>query len=159
MDKNDSTTSNSAKVPASKYLTFSLADEVYAIEITRVKEIIGLHDITPVPQAPKYIKGVINLRGKVVPVIDLRLKFGLQPEAYTERTCIIVLEVVMAEGMLDYTGVVVDAVSEVMNLDPENIEPTPPLGVQVDTEYIRGMARLDDRVRILLDVDQALGNV
>ena len=132
---------------------------MYAIEITRVKEIIGLHDITPVPQALNYVKGVINLRGKVVPVIDLRLKFGLPPEVYTERTCIIVLEVVMAEGMLDYTGVVVDAVSEVMNLDPENIEPTPPLGVQVDTEYIRGMARLDDRVRILLDVDRALGIV
>ncbi|MBI4777224.1 MAG: purine-binding chemotaxis protein CheW [Deltaproteobacteria bacterium] len=157
MTKNDSTASSSAKVTASKYLTFTLSNEVYAIEITRVKEIIGLHEITLVPQAPKYVKGVINLRGKVVPVIDLRLKFGLPSEDYTERTCIIVLEVAMDGGVLEYTGVVVDAVSEVINIDTGNIEPTPPLGVQVDTEYILGMARMGDRVRILLDIDRALG--
>jgi len=157
VNKNDSNTSSSAKVSASKYLTFTLANEVYAIEITRVKEIIGLHDITLVPQAPRYVKGVINLRGKVVPVIDLRLKFGLPSEDYTERTCIIVLEAAMDGGALDYTGVVVDAVSEVMNIDRANIAPTPPLGARVDTEYILGMARMGDRVRILLDIDRALG--
>jgi len=136
---------------AGKYLTFVLDQEEYGIEILKVREIIGIIDVTPVPQVPHYIKGVINLRGKVIPVADLRLKFGMEEKEYTEATCIIVLDV---RGKL--MGAVVDTVSEVLDIDGEQIEPTPDFGTMLDTDYILGMGKIGDRVKILLDIDRVL---
>jgi purine-binding chemotaxis protein CheW len=141
-----------------KYLTFALAEEEYGLEILKVREIIGMLDITIVPQMPDFVKGVINLRGKVIPVIDLRLRFGLQSKPYDERTCIIVTEVSSNEtGIL--MGLVVDTVSEVVNVSLEDMEISPAFGVNVDTHYILGMAKLKGRVKILLDIDRVLTEV
>jgi len=136
---------------AGKYLTFNLKDEGYGIGILKVREIIGMMEITPVPKTPEFIKGVINLRGKVIPVVDLRMKFGLEPADYDERTCIIVVEVPTAEGVRA-VGIVVDSVSEVANIGDEEIEATPSFGVEVDTAYILGMAKFGNEVKILLDI-------
>lgn len=138
-----------------KYLTFSLAEEEYGIGILKIKEIIGMMPVTTVPRTPEYVKGVINLRGKVIPIIDLRLRFGMESIEYTERTCIIVVEI---EGQTEtvQVGVVVDAVSEVLNVDTKDIEDTPQFGRSLDTEYILGMAKMEGGVKILLDVDQVL---
>ncbi len=124
-----------------KYLTFSLAGEEYGIGILKVKEIIGMMSVTHVPQTPDFVKGVINLRGKVIPVVDLRLRFSLEAEAYTERTCIIVVEVAGTNGSI-MMGIVVDAVSEVLNVRGADIENTPTFGVQLNTDYILGMAKV-----------------
>ncbi len=140
---------------AGKYLTFSLAGEEYGIGILKVKEIIGLMPITPVPKAPHFVKGVINLRGKVIPIMDLRLKFGMEPLNYDERTCIIVVEVNTKEATLTM-GLVVDSVSEVLNIKAEEIQETPSFGAHIDTEYILGMAKMDGKVKILLDIDKVL---
>jgi len=137
-----------------KYLTFTLANEDYGLEILKVREIIGMMDITAIPQTPAYVKGVINLRGKVIPVIDLRLKFGLPPMEYGERTCIIVVEVKTQDAM--QMGVVVDTVSEVMNINGADIEPAPSFGTRVDTKYILGIAKARGTIKILLDIDQVL---
>lgn len=134
-----------------KYLTFTLGEEEYGLEILKVREIIGMMKITRVPRMPGFVLGVINLRGKVIPVMDLRLKFGMQYKENTELTCIIVVEL---EDML--MGVVVDRVFEVANIDSGNIEETPSFGVDVDTEYITGIGKVGDRVIILLDVDRVL---
>ena len=123
-----------------KYLTFALADEEYGISILKVKEIIGMMSITSVPQTPEFVKGVINLRGKVIPVVDLRLKFGMEATEYTERTCIIVVEIEGTSGAI-LMGIVVDAVSEVLNIKGENIENTPTFGTNLDIEYISGRAK------------------
>jgi purine-binding chemotaxis protein CheW len=139
-----------------KYLTFSLAKEEYGIGILKVKEIIGLMPITTVPRAPGFVKGVINLRGKVIPVVDLRLKFGMEEAAYTERTCIIVIEIAGQGGSV-LIGIVVDAVSEVLNIKAADIEDTPAFGARLDTSYIRGMAKVNGGVKILLDIDKVLG--
>lgn len=138
-----------------KYLTFTLADEEYGIGILKVKEIIGMMPITPVPQTPEFVKGVINLRGKVIPVVDLRLKFGMEQIGYSERTCIIVVEI---EGEVSSVmmGTVVDSVSEVIHLKNDDIEETPTFGTKLNTSYIRGMAKMDGRVKILLDIDKVL---
>jgi purine-binding chemotaxis protein CheW len=138
-----------------KYLTFALADEEYGLEILKVREIIGMMDITIVPQMPGFVKGVINLRGKVIPVIDLRLRFGLQSKSYDERTCIIVTEVSALDTRIQM-GLVVDTVSEVVNVSLEDMEMSPTFGVNVDTDYILGMAKLKGRVKILLDIDRVL---
>jgi purine-binding chemotaxis protein CheW len=135
-----------------KYLTFSLASEEYGLEILKVREIIGIMDITSMPQMPGYVKGVINLRGKVIPVIDLRLKFGLEPAEYTEQTCIVVVDV----GSL--VGVIVDTVQEVLDIDGSQIDPPPPLGANVDTSFVMGMGKVKDDVKILLDIDRVLGS-
>ncbi len=140
---------------AGKYLTFSLAGEEYGIAILKVKEIIGMMPITPVPQAPNFVKGVINLRGRVIPVTDLRLKFGMEPLEYNERTCIIVVEVTGNESTI-LMGLVVDSVSEVMNIREEDIQDTPTFGTQLNTDYILGMAKMDGGVKILLDIDRVL---
>jgi len=139
-----------------KYLTFSLASEEYGIGILKVREIIGMMSITPVPQTPEFVKGVINLRGKVIPVIDLRLRFGLDATAYTERTCIIVVEIHGESGSIPM-GIVVDAVSEVLNIRSADIENTPSFGVKLNTDFILGMAKTDGGVKILLDIDKVLG--
>jgi purine-binding chemotaxis protein CheW len=139
-----------------KYLTFSLAGEEYGIGILKVREIIGMMSITPVPQTPDFVKGVVNLRGKVIPVIDLRLRFGLDATAYTERTCIIVVEIQGDSGAVPM-GIVVDAVSEVLNIRGADIENTPTFGVKLNTDFILGMAKTDGGVKILLDIDRVLG--
>jgi purine-binding chemotaxis protein CheW len=138
-----------------KYLTFTLAGEEYGISILKVKEIIGLMAITMVPQTPGYVKGVINLRGKVIPVVDLRLKFGISAMAYTERTCIIVVEI-RADAASILIGIVVDAVSEVLNIKAGDIEETPNFGSRLQTDYILGMAKAGEGIKILLDIDRVL---
>ena len=138
-----------------KYLTFILAGEEYGIGILKVKEIIGMMTITTVPQTPGYVKGVINLRGKVIPVVDLRLKFGIEPIDYTERTCIIVVEIAGASKKIPM-GIVVDAVSEVLNIKAGDIEDTPNFGSRLETDYILGMAKTGGSVKILLDIDKVL---
>lgn len=138
-----------------KYLTFTLDREEYGIGITKVKEIIGMIPITPVPQTPHFVKGVINLRGKVIPVIDLRLKFGLEAIEYNERTCIIVVEIA-GGGKKIPMGIVVDSVSEVLNIKGNDIEDTPNFGSRLETNYILGMAKTGEGVKILLDIDKVL---
>jgi len=136
-----------------KYLTFALAGEEYGIGILKVKEIIGLMAITTVPQTPGYVKGVINLRGKVIPVADLRLKFGMEAMAYTDRTCIIVVEIKGADSTIRM-GIVVDSVSEVLNIKAADIEDTPNFGGKLNTAFILGMAKTNGSVKILLDIDR-----
>ena len=134
-----------------KFLTFFLGREEYGIEILKVREIIGLMDITSVPRTPEAVLGVINLRGKVIPVIDLRLKFGMPSVERTEETCIIVVEA----GELEM-GAVVDKVSEVSDIASDEIEATPSFGEEVNTDYILGMGKTEGRVKLLLDIDRAL---
>jgi purine-binding chemotaxis protein CheW len=138
-----------------KYLTFSLAGEEYGIGILKIKEIIGMMPITPLPQTPKFVKGVINLRGKVIPVIDLRLRFGMDSIGHTDRTCIVVVEIGQDGSRLPI-GIVVDSVSEVLNVKGADIEDTPGFGSKLRTDYILGMAKMEGRVKILLDIDQVL---
>jgi purine-binding chemotaxis protein CheW len=138
-----------------KYLTFSMADEEYGVGILKIKEIIGMMPITSVPQTPDFVKGVINLRGKVIQVMDLRLRFGLEAIDYTERTCIIVVEI-EGDGGIVQIGIVVDSVSEVLNIRSEELEDTPTFGTELSTDYILGMAKMEGGVKILLDIDQVL---
>ncbi len=138
-----------------KYLTFTMAEEEYGIGILKIKEIIGMMPFTTVPQTPKFVKGVINLRGKVIPVVDLRLRFGMESIDYTERTCIIVVEIEGSTGTVQI-GIVVDSVSEVLNVDVEEIEDTPTFGTKLNTDYILGMAKMEGGVKILLDIDRVL---
>ena len=138
-----------------KYLTFILANEEYGIGILKIKELIGMMPITTVPQTPDFVKGVINLRGKVIPVVDLRLRFNMDEIDYTERTCIIVVEMAGQAGTV-LIGIVVDAVSEVLNIKDENIEETPTFGAKLNTDYILGMAKMEGGVKILLDIDKVL---
>ncbi len=138
-----------------KYLTFSLAGEEYGIGILKIREIIGMMPITSVPQAPDFVKGVINLRGKVIPVIDLRLRFGMPAMDYTERTCIIVVQIDLSGAPLNI-GIVVDSVSEVLNIGGGDIENAPTFGTQLNTDYILGMAKIEGGVKILLDINKVL---
>jgi purine-binding chemotaxis protein CheW len=138
-----------------KYLTFTLGQEEYGLGILKVREIIGLMPVTTVPRTPSYVKGVINLRGKVIPVVDLRSKFDMEEIPYTERTCIIVVEIPGPTGDFPM-GIVVDAVSEVLNIKGDEIEATPTFGTRLDTEYILGMAKMNGGVKILLDIDRVL---
>ncbi len=142
-------------VRAGKYLTFHLANEEFGIRVLKVREIMGLQEITAVPQTPCHIKGVINLRGKVVPVIDLRLKFGLPAAEYTQRTCIIVTQV-QGESSSVLMGIVVDGVSEVLNLTAPEIEDTPDFGEDIAGRYLLGMAKVKGKVKILLDIDKVV---
>jgi purine-binding chemotaxis protein CheW len=138
-----------------KYLTFALAHEQYGLEILKVREIIGYMEITAVPQMPNYVKGVINLRGQVIPVVDLRAKFKMETAEVTEQTCIIVVEI--AQGDRTYnTGIVVDRVEEVLDIPGKDIEEAPQFGSSVDTSFILGMGKINDSVKILLDIDKVL---
>ncbi len=134
-----------------KFLTFVLGDEIYGIEILKAREIIGLMDITTVPQTPDYMKGVINLRGKVIPVIDLRMKFSMQEEEHTQETCVIVVEV---NGIS--IGVIVDSVSEVADITGAEIEDAPNFGQGIDTSFIMGLGKVKDKIIILLDIETVL---
>lgn len=138
-----------------KYLTFALGPEQYGLEILKVREIIGYMEITAVPQTPHYVKGVINLRGQVIPVIDLRAKFGMETTDVTEQTCIIVVEITQGSRKFS-TGIVVDRVEEVLDITGEQIEEAPQFGSSVDTDFILGMGKIGDSVKILLDIDRVL---
>ncbi len=140
-----------------KYLTFALAQEEYGLEILKVREIIGYIDVTAVPQTPHEVKGVINLRGQVIPVIDLRAKFGMETTNVTDETCIIVVEI--AQGTRTFnTGIVVDRVQEVLDIVGGDIEEPPQFGATVETNFILGMGKIGDSVKILLDIDRVLGD-
>lgn len=142
-------------VNENKYLTFTLGDEDYGLWILKVREIIGYMDVTAVPQTPAHVKGVVNLRGQVIPVVDLRLKFGMPSAEVTEQTCIIVVEIDQS-GRKFSTGIVVDNVSEVLEIGMNQIEDAPNFGSTVSTEFIMGMGKVGDRVKILLDIDKVL---
>ncbi len=138
-----------------KYLVFELNGEECCIQVLQVREIMGILDITAVPQTPNYVKGVINLRGKVIPVVDLRIKFGLPEAEYTQRTCIIVVQVQKNDSKM-LMGIVVDSVAEVLNLMADDIEDTPNFGQGAATPYLLGMAKIKGRVKLLLDLDEVL---
>ena len=140
-----------------KYLTFSMANEEYGIGILQIREIIGMMPITSVPQTPEFVKGVINLRGKVIPVMDLRLRFNMDSIDYNERTCIIVVEI-LGQSATVQVGIVVDSVSEVLNIKQDEIEDTPTFGASLNTDFILGMAKMEGGVKILLDIDQVLSS-
>ena len=142
-------------IKTGKYLTFSLEKEEYGIGILKVKEIIGMMPITSVPRTPEFVKGVVNLRGKVIPVLDLRAKFEMPSIPYTERTCIIVVEI-DSEAATILLGIVVDTVCEVLNIREEEIEETPKFGTRLKHDYILGMAKRDGGVKILLNIDRVL---
>lgn len=144
-----------AAAPAGQYLTFVLGGEVFALGILAIKEIIEYSDLTTVPMTPEYVRGVINLRGAVVPVLDLLVRFARQPSPVTKRTCIVIVEI-NAGGERHDIGLVVDAVNAVLDIPAGDIEPPPGFGATVRTEYIQGMAKVNNRFVILLDVDQAL---
>lgn len=146
-----------SEVLSGKYLTFCLANEIYGLPILKVQEIISLMKITRVPRAPQFVKGVINLRGRVIPVISMRLKFGLRETEDTERTCIIVLQIEREEGKITL-GIIVDEVSEVLDLSAEQISDTPAMGASVDTEFITGMGKVEKHVIMLLDLDKAFSD-
>ena len=136
-----------------QYLTFNLAEEVYAVDVGRVREILELSDITKVPRTPQFMRGVINLRGSVVPVIDLRLKFGMSATERTVNTCIIVVEVAMEDEVI-VLGSLADSVQEVIEMETEQIEAAPHIGTQLNTDFIRGMGKHDGRFVMILDIDR-----
>lgn len=140
---------------AGKYLTFELAPEIYGIEILKVQEIIGIMKVTRVPKLPEFIKGVINLRGKVIPVVDLRLKFSLNSVEITEKTCIIVVQVARGNSVI-VMGLIVDQVSEVLDIKNEQLEPAPSFGSSIDTDFLLGIGKVEDKVIMLVNVDQVL---
>ncbi|MCF8039665.1 MAG: chemotaxis protein CheW [Desulfohalobiaceae bacterium] len=142
---------------AGKYLTFKLGEEDYGLEILKVQEIIGMQEVTGIPRTPDFVKGVINLRGKVIPVIDLRLKFSMVEAEVSRRTCIIVVQVRQGEAKV-IMGIVVDEVSEVLDIDGQEIEPPPAFGTRLDTNFILGMAKAEGGVKILCDIDKVLNN-
>ena len=138
-----------------KYLIFRLGMEHFGIRVLKVREILGLQEITSVPHAPAFLKGVFNLRGKVIPAIDLRLRLQMPPVEYSPRTCIIVVSLSGSEGPVP-TGLIVDGVAEVVNVAESDIKPTPSLGADVDTSYLLGIATAKNEVRLMLDIDRTL---
>jgi purine-binding chemotaxis protein CheW len=140
---------------AGKYLTVVLDNEAYGIAVLKVREIIRMQKITPVPQMPEFVKGVINLRGRVIPVVDLRAKFGLTA-AFTERTCIVVVQVDALSGKPMQMGLIVDSVEDVLNVASDMIEPAPSFGSSVDTSYLLGMAKAKGEVKTLLDINRVV---
>jgi purine-binding chemotaxis protein CheW len=142
---------------AGKYLTFHLQTESYGIDVLKVREIIRLTTITAVPQMPSHIRGVINLRGKIIPVMDLRARFEFPATANTEQTCIVVVQVKLPDGKVTQMGLVVDGVEEVINIAEGDIEETPNFGGQICTDYIVGIAKVKGVVKSLLDIDAVVG--
>jgi purine-binding chemotaxis protein CheW len=149
LEREQSGTSMKTGDRGGKYLVFHLGREEFGIRVMKVREIMGIQEITAVPQTPSHVKGVINLRGKVIPVVDLRLKFGLPEQEYTLRTCIIVVQLRSESGPM-LMGIVVDGVAEVLNLAAADIEDTPDFGDGTDTPYLLGMAKVKGKVKILL---------
>ncbi len=138
-----------------RYLTVVVDNEAYGIAVLKVREIIRFQKITPVPQLPDFVKGVINLRGRVIPIVDLRVKFGLKADL-AERTCIVVAQVKRGGEAVVHMGLIVDSVEEVVNLTAKDLEPTPEFGVRVDTAFILAMAKVNGRVETLLDIDRVV---
>ncbi len=136
-----------------QYLTFKLSDEVFAVDVAEVREILDFTTVTKVPQTPEFMRGVINLRGSVVPVVDMRLKFGLAMTEKTVNTCVIVMEMEL-EGEAVIVGALADSVQEVLELEPEQIEPAPRIGTKLNTEFIRGMGKRDEHFIIILDIEK-----
>lgn len=153
MDTNANTppASDRARPRAGKYLTFFLANEEYGLQILAVHEIIGMMPVTRVPRTPNFIRGVINLRGKVIPIIDLRSRFGMDPIEQTDNSCMIVVKLRTVQ-----VGLVVDKVSEVVDIADSDIEDIPAFGSDLDTDYLLGIAKSNGRVKLLLDIDQVL---
>ena len=147
----------SALAKAGKYLTFKLAAEEYGLEILKVQEIIKMMDITKVPRTPDFVRGVINLRGKVIPVVDLRLKFGMEEKDTTVKTCVIVVQVRRNDATVTM-GIIVDEVSEVLDIAAGEIEEAPSFGSHVDTQFILGMAKTKGGVKMLLDINKVLAS-
>ena len=140
-----------------KFLTFRLSTETYAVEVLKIKEIIRMQRVTPVPHLPAYMKGIINVRGKVIPVVDLRIKFGLDDAEATERTCVVVVQIRLAEdGRLAPVGMIVDAVEEVMNISEDQIEENPDLGSTLENRFIDGLAKYEDIIITLLNIDRLI---
>ncbi len=152
MEQLDALSSQISFADGNQYLTFTLGEEEYGIEILKVQEIKGHSAITPIHNTPSYIKGVMNLRGTIIPVVDLRLKFSMSEAEYNRFTVIIIVTVATK-----VVGLVVDAVSDVLNIPKADIQPTPDFGAQVDTTFISGMAKAGDKLVILLDLDKVLG--
>lgn len=140
-----------------KFLTFRLCEESYGIAVLKIREIIRLQKITPVPQMPAYTRGVINLRGKIIPVIDMRLKFGLAKAVEDERTCIVVVQVNLGQDDEVPVGLVVDAVEEVTTISGDAIEKNPEISSKRKSEYIYGIAKIDQEVKTLLNIDKLIG--
>jgi len=140
-----------------QYLTFKLADEIFAFDVAKVREILELTSITKIPQTPEFMRGVINLRGSVVPVVDLRLNFGMQCTEQTVNTCIIVVEVNM-NGEAVILGVLADSVQEVVEMEPDRIEPPPQLGTKLNTAFIKGMGKVEDQFVMILDIDKVFSS-
>jgi len=142
---------------ADQYLTFIMADEEYGVDILRVQEIRGWEHVTPVPNTPKYIKGVINIRGTIVPLVDLRTRFGVEEIPYGPTTVVIVLKVMGAKSER-IMGIVVDAVADVYNIEAEKIKPAPDFGSVVSIEYVKGLSSIDEKMLILLEIDKLLSS-
>lgn len=136
-----------------QYLTFKLADEIFAVDVAKVREILDFTSVTKVPQTPEFMRGVINLRGSVVPVMDMRLKFGMSGTEKTVDTCIIVMEMAL-EGDTIIVGSLADSVQEVINLEPDQIEPAPRIGTRINTEFIVGMGKQNEQFIMILDIDR-----
>lgn len=147
--------SSATLAKTNKHLTFRLGSEEYGLDILKVREIIGIMPITRVPRTPKFVRGVINLRGKVIPVMDLRAKFGMGTVDDTDRTCIVVVQVA-SKSAHTVMGVVVDEVSEVIDVAEDQIEATPEFGADIDTDFVLGIGKIADRVVMVLDIDRVL---
>lgn len=141
-----------------QYLTFKLAEEIFALDVAKVREILELTTITKVPKTPEFMRGVINLRGSVVPVVDMRLKFGMSMTEETVNTCIIVVEVSL-NGDSIVLGALADSVQEVVEMEPDSIEPAPHIGSKLDTNFIKGMGKIDDHFVMILDIDKIFSSV
>ena len=142
---------------ATQYLTFKLDEETFALDVAKVREILDFTDITKAPQTPDFMRGVINLRGSVVPVVDMRLKFGMSMTEKTVNTCIVVVEVA-TEGETTVLGALADSVQEVIELDPDQIEPAPRIGTKLKTDFIRGMGKHDEGFIMILDIDKVFSS-
>lgn len=154
--KTESPSSPRTRAVAGKYLTFRLGQESYGVEVLKVREIIRYQEVTPIPRLPPFIKGVFNLRGKVIPVIDLRARLGLPRVDVADRTCIVVVQIQTPAGAAILMGLVVDAVEEVLMISQVEIENTPDFGTKLSVDYILGMAKTRDSVKTLLDIDRVV---
>ena len=143
----------SAITETTQYLTFKLGDEVFALDIAKVREVLDFTSVTKVPRTPEFMRGVINLRGNVVPVVDMRLKFGLTKTEKTVNTCIIIVEISL-DGDTTILGALADSVQEVIDLEPDKIEPAPKIGTRLRTDFIKGMGNRNDQFIIILDIDK-----
>ena len=146
---------NVSKTLAGKYLTFNLMDEYYGINVDWILQIIAIPEITTIPKTPPFVKGVINLRGKIIPVMDMRLRFNLPLQEYNERTSIVIINMKTEKGEI-YIGFIVDKVNEVLDIDEKETEQTPTFGVELDTQYILGMAKVKSKVTTLLNISEIL---